>query len=208
MKTQLILILHLALFGYGWILPGHTAGTVIPNVTLLPREDGFAYLSPWGAISIDGQTFELPVYGYFKVAKPYTVTVGKEATDVTNWKLGRDYQKTLIPEPVFRIVNTYPLPNDTTVGQYYSYYVNFNSPIDSNSFKNNANISPHVNGKWNINQYDLRSTTFFPDSGYKANTWYQLTFTTGLKDTFNNYLPVPVIVRFKTTSFILGGTDQ
>jgi len=174
--------------------------TVIPNVILTPKEDGFAYLSPWGAISIDGQTFELPINGYFKVGKTYTVTVKKEVTDVTNRKLQNDYQNYLIPEPVFRIVNTYPQPDDTTVWRSSWYYVYFNSPIDSNSFKSNASIYPAVNGKWNISQYDLRSTYFVPDSGYQPSTWYQVMFSEGIKDTLNNYLPAAVIVRFKTSS--------
>ena len=176
--------------------------TVIPNVILSPREDGFAYLSSWGAISIDGQTFELPINGYFKVGKPYTVTVKKEATDVTNRKMMNNYQNHLIPEPVFRIVSTYPQPDDTTVWRSSWYYVYFNSPIDSNSFKNNVSIYPAVDGKWNISLYDLRSTYFVPDSGFQSSTSYQIIFSERLKDTSNNYLPRSVTVRFKTSSFI------
>jgi hypothetical protein len=176
--------------------------TVIPNVTLVPKEDGFAYLSTWGATSIDGQTFELPVYNYFKVAKSYTVTVSKEATDATDRKLGIDYQKVLVPEPVLRIVDTYPQPNDTTVPQFYNYSVYFNSPIDSNSIKNNVTISPSVSGRWKTEYYDMRDIIFYPDSGFKGNTWYEITFSTGIKDTFNNHLPNPITLRFKTVQFI------
>ena len=175
--------------------------TVIPNVTLVPKEDGFAYLSSWGAISIDGQTFELPVYNYFKVAQAYTIKVGKEATDVTNRKLGNDYQKVLVPEPVLRIVNIYPEPNDTTISQFNNYYVYFNSPIDSNSIKNNITISPYVSGRWESYYYDMKNMVFYPDSGYKCNTWYEITFSTGLRDTFNNFLLVRSTVRFKTVPF-------
>jgi hypothetical protein len=180
--------------------------TVIPNVTLVPKEDGFAYLSSWGAISIDGQTFELPVYNYFKVAQAYTIKVGKEATDVTNRKLGNDYQKVLVPEPVLRIVNIYPEPNDTTISQFNNYYVYFNSPIDSNSIKNNITISPYVSGRWKTEYYDMRDIIFYPDSGFKGNTWYEITFSTGIKDTFNNHLPSPITLRFKTISFIVNST--
>ncbi len=180
--------------------------TVIPNVTLLPKEDGFAYLSPWGAISIDGQTFELPVYGYFKVAKSYTVTVGKEATDVTNRKLGIDYQKVLVPEPVLRIRTTYPENNDTSVYFISSIYTTFNSPIDSNSLSNNITISPYVKGKWISNYYNLENISFYPDSGFKGNTWYEITFSTSIKDTLNNHLPYPATFRFKTIPFRVTST--
>jgi hypothetical protein len=175
--------------------------TVIPNVTLLPKEDGFAYLSSWGANSIDGQTFEWPVYGYFKIGQSYTITVGKEATDVTNRKLVTDYQRVLIPEPVLRIVDTYPQPNDTTVQQFSSYSVYFNSPIDSNSLINNVTISPTVTGKWKIAYYDIRNINFSPDFGFTGNTWYEITFSTGIKDTFNNHLPIPHTLRFKSAPF-------
>ncbi len=180
--------------------------TVIPNVTLVPKEDGFAYLSTWGATSIDGQTFELPVYNYFKVAKSYTVTVSKEATDATDRKLGIDYQKVLVPEPVLRIINTYPEINDTSVYLTSSFNIYFNSLIDSNSLANNITITPHVNGKWKTDYYYMRDIIFYPDSGFKGNTWYEITFSTGIKDTFNNHLPSPITLRFKTVSFIVTST--
>ncbi|MBI4811486.1 MAG: Ig-like domain-containing protein, partial [Ignavibacteriales bacterium] len=175
--------------------------TVIPNVTLLPKEDGFAYLNTWGAISIDGQTFEFPIYNYFKVAKSYTITVGEEATDITYRKLEMAYQKVLVPEPTLRVTNTYPSPNDTMVYPSTNYYIYFNSPIDSNSVSNNINFSPNVNGKWKTDSYDRRYIFFSPEVGFKANTWYEITLSTGIKDTSNNYLPSQTTLRFKTIPF-------
>jgi hypothetical protein len=181
--------------------------TVIPNVTLQPVEDGFAQLSTWGASSIDGQTFELPVYNYFKVAQAYTIKVGKEATDVTDRKLVTDYQKVLIPEPILRILGAYPEPNDTNVQHISQYQVYFNSPINSNSFENNATISPFVTGRWQTAYSEMRTIIFYPDSGFKGNTWYEIIFSTGIKDTFNNHLHTPVTFKFKTIPFEITNTS-
>jgi len=180
--------------------------TVIPNVTLLPKEDGYAYLSIWGASSIDGQTFELPLYGNFKLGHNYTVTVGKEATDVTNRKLGFDYQKVLVPEPVLRIRTTYPENNDTSVYSISSVYITFNSPVDPNSLSNNITISPYVKGSWVSNYSNLENISFYPDSGFRGNTLYEITFSTGIKDTLNNHLPYPATIRFKAIPFKVTST--
>jgi hypothetical protein len=180
--------------------------TVIPNVTLLPKEDGYAYLSAWGATSIDGQTFELPIYGYFKLGHTYTVTVGKEATDVTNRKLGINFQKVLVPEPVLRIRTTYPENNDTSVYFISSIYATFNSPVDPNSLSNNITISPYVKGSWVSNYSNLENISFYPDSSFRGNTWYEITFSTGIKDTLNNHLPYPATFRFKTIPFRVTST--
>ncbi|MBA4313640.1 MAG: hypothetical protein C0417_13530 [Chlorobiaceae bacterium] len=181
--------------------------TVIPNVTLLPKDDGFAQLSTYGAISIDGQTFEFPIYGYFKVGQSYTVTVGKEATDVTYRKLESDNQKNLLPEPVVRMINSYPANNDTSVYLSSSLSGTFNSPIDSNSLPTNVTITPYVDGKWSTDYYSSRNhIVFIPKSGFKGNTWYEISFSTGVKDTFNNHLASPITLRFKTAPFKITNT--
>jgi len=175
--------------------------TVIPNVTLEPCESGFACLNKWGAFSIDGQTFEFPIFQPFKVAKSYTVKVGHDATDITNRKLEMDYEKVLVPEPTLRITSLYPSQNDTNFASYNSCSFYFNSSIDSNSIAGNVSISPNVSGKWVVENYYLSSLSFIPQDGFNAKTWYTITLSTGIKDTFNNYLPSQFTLKFRTAPF-------
>lgn len=182
--------------------------TVISKVFLIPEEIGFAQIDYYGAYSIDGQTFEWLVYNYFKVAKSYTITVSKEATDFNGRNIASDYEKIVIPEPNLRIISSYPLNSDTS---FYgnSVHISFNSPIDSNSVKVSYQITPSVSGRWAFEYYyDLRSATFFTNSGFASNTWYELKLTSTLKDTFNNYLPAPVYISFKTARFGNAGAVQ
>jgi hypothetical protein len=182
--------------------------TVISKVSLIPEEIGFAQIDYYGAYSIDGQTFEWPVYNYFKVAKSYTITVSKKATDFNGRNIASDYEKIVIPEPNLRVISSYPLNSDTS---FYgnSVHISFNSPIDSNSLKGSYQFTHSVPGRWAFEYYyDLRSATFFTNTSFASNTWYELKLTSTLKDTFNNYLPAPVDIKFKTTKFGNAGAVQ
>lgn len=182
--------------------------TVISKVSLIPEEIGFAQIDYYGAYSIDGQTFEWPVYNYFKVAKSYTITVSKKATDFNGRNMVSDYEKIVIPEPNLRVISSYPQNSDTS---FYGnrVHISFNSPIDSNSLKGSYQFTPSVPGQWAFEYYyDLRSAAFFTNTSFASSTWYELKLTSTLKDTFNNYLPAPVYIKFKTAKFENAGAVQ
>ncbi|MBI5021993.1 MAG: Ig-like domain-containing protein [Ignavibacteriales bacterium] len=180
--------------------------TVLPNVSLLPSEEGFAQLYASAGFSGDGQTFEFPINGMFKVAKPYIIVVKKEVTDVTNLKLESDYRKEIIPEPEFRIINSSPAQNDTNVYQSQSIYIFFNSCIDTNTILDNITFSPPLKGKWYQSVWSRYELSFRPDSVLKSNTVYQVTISTGLRDSDGNNLRSPFLLRFRTTPFRVSST--
>jgi hypothetical protein len=175
--------------------------TVIPNASLWPKEDGFASISSSGATTFDGQTFEFPINGMFKVAKPYTIVVGKGATDVTDLKLESEYRKDIIPEPTFRVVSTYPTTNDTSFYQYQNINLYLNSCINQNSIAGNCSITPSINGNWHSSSSYQQSLYFNPESGFKSNTWYEVTVLTGFMDTAGHHLQSPFKFKFKTLPF-------
>ncbi|MDI6804109.1 MAG: Ig-like domain-containing protein [Bacteroidota bacterium] len=175
--------------------------SVIPNVTISSTENDYPQLSTYGAYSADGQTFEWPIYGNFKVAKQYLIIVDKSVRDVTNLNLSEDYKKVLIPEPKLRLIESEPKNGDSA---YYNPTIvrfEFNSEIDSNSLKSSVTISPSVLGRWQFDYFPNRFVAFVPQNGFKASTWYEITFTKSLKDIFNNVLPNEIKIKFKTRPF-------
>lgn len=178
--------------------------TVIPNIKLTPAEDGYARLNTREAFSIDGQTFEWPIYGNFKLGKSYTVTVKKEVTDITNLNLSQDYKHSIIPEPYLRIIYTYPADGDSNVYSGYYFYAMFNSAIDLNSLASGVQFVPPVEGRWR--SYGNNNVEFSPNLGFKGNTWYEVVFSQAVKDTFNNYLKHRFKIKFKTVPFQLSYT--
>ncbi|MDP2208931.1 MAG: Ig-like domain-containing protein [Bacteroidota bacterium] len=177
--------------------------TVIPNINLTPEEVGFALLSTRGGFSLDGQTFEWPVSGNFKLGKSYTITVKKEVTDITNLHLSQDYKHSIIPEQFLRITYTYPADGDSNVYSGYFYTV-FNSVIDVHSLSSGVQFVPPVEGRWV--SYGNNYVEFLPHLGFKGNTWYEVVFSQAVKDTFNNYLKHRFKIKFKTVRFQLSYT--
>lgn len=178
--------------------------TVIPNITLTPVEDDYARLNTREAFSIDGQTFEFPIYGNFKIGKSYTVTVKKEVTDITTRNLYGDFQHSLLPEPYLRIINTYPSDGDSNFYPASSFSATFNSTIDINTFTAGVQFVPPVEGNWTSwGNY----VNYFPQLGFRGNTWYEIIFSQSVKDTFNNYLKYRTKIKFKTAPFRLSHTD-
>jgi hypothetical protein len=180
--------------------------TVLKNVTLSPEDDGYANIDYHGAYSIDGQTFEWPVYNTFKVATKYKIKISGDAEDVNGRKLLGEYQKELIPEPVLRYISSYPADGDTSATSLEVFSIFFNSPIGVNTLPSSVTIKPSVDGFWGPSLYSWH-LYFTPTSGFKSNTWYEFLFSQSLKDTMNNYLPDPIKVKFKTPAFMVTSTS-
>lgn len=178
--------------------------TVIPNVNLTPEEVEFARLDTRGGFSLDGQTFEWPVSGNFKLGKSYTITVKKEVTDITNLHLSQDYKHSIIPEQFLRITYTNPTDGDSNAYIGTSFYAIFNSPIDIKSLASGVQIIPPAEGNWE--SYGNNNVQFLPHLGFKGNTWYEVVFSQAVKDTFNNYLKHRFKIKFKTVQFQLSYT--
>ncbi len=177
--------------------------TVIPNVSISPSGDDQPQLSTYGSYSVDGQTFEWPIYGKFKIKQTYQITVSKKATDVNNLTINTDYIKSIIPEPNLRIRYADPMDGDSLVGTATIPRFIFNSEIDSNSLKSSATIVPPVSGRWNFRYYPGSLIEFIPQYGFKGNTLYEFIFAQSLKDIYDNFLPKQVKIKFKTMPFIV-----
>lgn len=180
--------------------------TVIPNVSLTPEESGYAAINHEGSISVDGQTFEFPIYGMFKIARRYTVSVGENATDVTGLRLEAGYSKELVPEPALRVINTYPEPGDTSFYPGQSVYFYLNSSIDPRSIADNCFITPRTSGKWYQQNYYTPALYFTPDSGFRANTTYQFTLLRTLADSLDNNMQNDFTLIFRTVRFKVSHT--
>lgn len=175
--------------------------TVIPNVNLTPQEIGFASLHNDHGFSIDGQTFELPLYGIFKLKNSYTITIKKEVSDITNLNLSQDYNHLLIPEPHLRIIDTSPSDGDSNTYIPSRFYASFNSTIDVKSLATGVAIIPPTEGRWESAGYS--TVAFVPNAGFKGATWYEFNFSQTVKDTSNNYLKHRFKIKFKTVRFKL-----
>jgi hypothetical protein len=174
--------------------------TVLKNVTLASEDIGYAHLNYNEAYSIDGQTFEWPVYNTFKVATKYQIKINGDAEDVNGRKLLGEYQKELMPEPVLRYFSSSPEDGDTSYYAVESFYIYFNSPINMNIMTSSVTIKPPLDGFWVPSSYS-RNFYFLPSSGFKSNTWYEFSFSQVLKDTMNNYLLDAIKIKFKTPAF-------
>ncbi len=181
--------------------------TVIHNVTISSTEDDYPQLSTYGAYSVDGQTFEWPILGRFKVAKQYLITVNKNVRDVTNLNLSEDYKKYLVPEPKLRLIESNPTNGDSMSHYPSSLRFEFNSEIDTNSLKSSVTISPPVLGRWQVDYFPGPFVSFVPQNGFKAGIWYEITFTKSLKDINNNILPNEKNIKFKIRPFKIDYTS-
>lgn len=141
-------------------------------------------------------------YGYvrWRIGETYSFGVRSTARDVNGNYLTPSYSMTFHPEPYFRIREEYP--PDGSVDVIASAYIGlvFNSPVDT-SILSEIEISPLIQGRWVVSQYDsvyVYHQSYVPLGN---NTSYSITVSANAHDKAGNQLPQQFTTSFTTAPF-------
>lgn len=189
---------------------------VIHSVSIDPS-NSTVYVDTNSASPVEGTTFDFPLtptpdwrlyvldsfldrrfppgyliyYPSFKVAQKYTITVDTSAQDINGNYLYPKYIFSFTPEPYFRVTDTYPKNNDTSISPLYlSISVRFNAIVDTSTARSSFSISPPVPGTIYLNK---GSWGFYwlmaPYSTLGSETTYTVAFGAAVKDEDGHTLP-------------------
>ncbi|HTR81562.1 MAG TPA: Ig-like domain-containing protein [Bacteroidota bacterium] len=202
--------------------------SVIHNVTISPSDET-VYIDTTRATPVEGTTFDFPLtpipswlvylpdnrldirfptsyqiyYPYFKVAQQYTITIGPSAGDIYGDTLGAPISFSFIPEPYFRVTNTYPSDNDTAISPLYpSATMRFNALIDTGSAASAFSISPSVGGNVSV-YYGDWGFYWSPPSNvtFASETKYTVTIAPTVKDLSGDQMPSAYSFSFTTAAY-------
>jgi len=208
--------------------------SVIHAVTLSPSNES-VYIDTNTATPVEGTTFAFPLtptpvwligfadptinsrfppyyqiyYSSFIVGQAYTITIDSSAHDIYGDSFAGPASFVFTPEPYFRVTDTYPLNNDTSISPVYPYItVRFNAIIDTSSARSSLTLSPPVGGSAAIYYYGSWGLSWSLPSGamLASETMYTVTIGTTIKDINRHVLPSPYSFSFSTAPYIVSAS--
>jgi hypothetical protein len=159
--------------------------------TTSPYDDILAYVI---YDSLDGNK------SLYRIGTIYTVTIDPTLEDINGNHLGQRFEFSFLPEPYFRVVQTYPGNGSTDFPILGQMNIQFNSTVDTSIFSH-LEISPPVIGRWKVDCYDTSRIVFEKQTPFPYNSTFSTYIHAGAHDTFGRLLHQPYSFTFTTTPF-------
>lgn len=158
-------------------------------------------LSPETAVIVNahGPRLEIVPEDCWRPATDYSVTFSGNIVNKNGEALGTDQIFYFSTDPL-TIVKTNPYNNKYHVAINSSIYVDLNNLVDEGTIESSIQISPGINSYqiYTNQQYGKSLFQIAPDSLLQANTEYEVTITSDLKDYYGGDFNGPYTFRFTT----------
>jgi len=144
-----------------------------------------------------------PFYsGRWIIGQVCTLKILQTAKDINGNFLRAPYMMTFLPEPSFRIKSISPASSASKVSVSSTFYLYFNSPVDSAIFSS-IHILPSSTGYWYISNYYGDSTQISYSNLYplEPDTTYSITIDSSAMDKRGNKLHNNFFSAFHTEPF-------